>query len=80
MKSRFLVCGTALSALAVSLLFVGCDRPLPKASTSTVGSRSLVKANEQTAAQNPDGATKMERPVLSTLRPWNPEPARAPAR
>jgi hypothetical protein len=49
------------SALALSVLFVGCDRTLSKEERTSVGSDGSVKTKEKTVTEKADGTvTKTE--------------------
>ena len=57
------------SALAFSVLLVGCDRTISKEERTTVGSDGLVKTQEKTVTEKSDGTiikseeTKKTEPV-----------------
>jgi hypothetical protein len=60
MKRKFEILAIT-SALALSVLFVGCDRTISKEERTTVGSDGTVKTKEKTVTQKPDGTvTKTE--------------------
>ena len=51
----------ATSALALSFLLVGCDRPVSNTKSSSVSSDGTVKSKEKTVTKAPDGTvTKTE--------------------
>ena len=61
MKNHIRVTYVAASALALSFLFVGCDRQVSKTTSSSVSDDGTVKSKEKTVTQTPDGnVTKTE--------------------
>ena len=61
MKNCKTILLAAGSALALSVLTVGCDRTLSKTENRSVSSDGTVKSTEKTVTQSPDGTvTKTE--------------------
>jgi hypothetical protein len=57
----------AASALALSLLLVGCDRQVSSTKSSSESSDGTVKSKEKTVTQSPDGTvTKTEETKKTT--------------
>ncbi len=66
MKNRMTVICVATSALALSLLLVGCDREVSKTTSTSVSSDGTVKSNEKTVTQAPDGTvTKTQESTIA---------------
>ena len=61
----------AMSVLALSFLFAGCDRQVSHSESSSVSSDGTVKSKEKTVTQAPDGTvTKTEESkTTSTNKP-----------
>ncbi len=53
--NRMSVVCVAISALALSLLLIGCDREVSTTKTSSVSSDGTIKSTEKTVTQSPDG-------------------------
>ena len=61
MKNQIRVTCVAVSAVALSFLFAGCDRQVSKTSSTSVSSDGTVKSKEKTVTQTPGGTvTKTE--------------------
>ena len=59
--NRMAVMCVAMSALALSLLLVGCDREVSNSKSSSVSRDGTVKSTEKTVTQSKDGTvTKTE--------------------
>ena len=66
MKSKIQILAMT-SALALSVLVVGCDRTISKEESSTVSSDGTVKTKEKTVTEKPDGTvTKSEETKKTT--------------
>ena len=62
----------AMSALALSVLLVGCDREVSHTDSSTVKSDGTVKADEKTVTKSADGTvtkTEESKSTTSTNKP-----------
>jgi hypothetical protein len=62
----------AMSALALSVLLVGCDREVSHTDSSTVKSDGTVKADEKTVTKSSDGTvtkTEESKSTTSTNKP-----------
>jgi len=60
------------SALALSLLLVGCDRQVSSTKSSSENSDGTVKTKEKTVTQSPDGTvtkTEESKSTTSTNKP-----------
>lgn len=57
MKSCRMALWTATSALAFSLLTVGCERTVSKTESEKVKSDGTVEKKEKTVTESPDGTT-----------------------
>jgi major membrane immunogen (membrane-anchored lipoprotein) len=55
MKNRLLATCVATSALALSLLLVGCAHEVSREKTSSVSTDGTVKSKEKVVTQSPDG-------------------------
>jgi len=62
----------ATSALALSILIVGCDRQVSHSESSTVSSDGTVKSKEQTVTKAPDGTVTKKEETKKTTPPENP--------
>ena len=51
---------TTISALALSLLTMGCDRTVSKTESEKVKSDGTVEKKEKTVTESPDGTLKKE--------------------
>jgi len=49
---------TTMSALALSIVTVGCDREISKTESTSVSSDGSVKTKEKTVTESPDGTVK----------------------
>jgi hypothetical protein len=61
-----------MSALALSLLLVGCDRQVSKETNSSVSSDGTVKTKEKTVTQSPDGTVTKTEETKKTSPPEKP--------
>jgi len=62
LKNRKLVIWGAMSALALSVLTVGCERTISQTESTKVKSDGTVESKEKKITENPDGTvTKTER-------------------
>ena len=62
----------AMSALALSVLLVGCDREVSHTDSSTVKSDGTVKSDEKTVTKSSDGTvtkTEESKSTTSTNKP-----------
>ena len=66
MKNHIIVTCVAMSALALSILLVGCDRQVSSDKTSTVSSDGTVKSKEKTVTQSPDGTVTKKQESTTT--------------
>ncbi len=67
MKNPKLIISAATAVLALSCLFVGCDREISKTKSSTESSDGTVKTKEKTVTESPDGTvTKKEETKKTT--------------
>ena len=62
----------ATSALALSILIVGCDRQVSHSESSTVSSDGTVKSKEQTVTKAPDGTVIKTEETKKTTPPEKP--------
>ncbi len=71
MKNRKIITVAAMSALALSLLTVGCGHTISQTKTTRVNSNGTVTSKESTVTERPDGTvTKTEtRKTSSPDRP-----------
>lgn len=58
--------------MALSPLWVGCDREISTDKTSTVSSDGTVKTKEQTVTQSPDGTVTKTEETKNTTPPEKP--------
>jgi len=65
--NRMAVMCVATSALALSLLLVGCDREVSRTESSSVNSDGTVKSKEKTVTQSPDGTTTKTEESKTTI-------------
>lgn len=72
MKNRLMTAGLVLCALALSPLWVGCDREVSTDKTSTVTSDGTVKSQEKTVTQSPDGTVTKTEETKKTTPPEKP--------
>ena len=72
MKNHIIVTCAAMSALALSLLLVGCDREVSKEKTSTVSSDGTVKSKEKTVTKSSDGTVTKTEESKKTTPPEKP--------
>jgi uncharacterized lipoprotein NlpE involved in copper resistance len=72
MKNHKIVTCMAMSALAMSLLLVGCDRKVSSEKTSTVSSDGTVKTKDKTVTQSSDGTVTKTEDTKKTFPPPNP--------
>ena len=61
-----------MSALALSLLVVGCDRQISSETKSSVSSDGTVKTKGKTVTQSPDGTTTKSEETKKTSPPEKP--------
>jgi hypothetical protein len=62
----------ATSALALSFLLVGCDRPVSHTESSSVSDNGTVKSKEKTVTESKDGTvtkTEESKTTVSTNKP-----------
>ena len=71
MKNR-IVTGVALSALALSLLLVGCDQQVSSEKSSAVSSDGTVKSKEKTVTKSSDGTVTKTEESKKTTPPEKP--------
>jgi hypothetical protein len=62
----------AMSALALSLLLVGCDREVSNTKSSSVNSDGAVKSTEKTVTQSKDGTVTKTEESKKTTPPDKP--------
>jgi hypothetical protein len=72
MKNCMIVTCLATSALALSLLLVGCDREVSNTKSSTVSDDGTVKSKEKTVTQSPDGTVTKTEESTKTTPPEKP--------
>ena len=63
---------TAMSALALSFLTVGCDRQVSHTESESVSSDGTVKSKEETVTKSPDGTVTKTEEKKKTTPPENP--------
>ena len=68
MKTRKIALMATISALALSLLTMGCDRTISKTESEKVKSDGTVEKKEKSVTESPDGTIKKEE-KKSTERP-----------
>ena len=71
-KNRKLVILTAMSALALSFLTVGCERTVSHTEETKVNSDGTVKSKEKTVSESPDGTvtkTETKKTTDTTTKP-----------
>ena len=62
----------AMSALALSLTLVGCDRQVSSQTKSSVSSDGTVKTQDKTVTQSPDGTVTKTEDTKKTTPPEKP--------
>jgi hypothetical protein len=72
MKNPMTVICTAMSAVALSFLLVGCDREVSHTETSKASSDGTVKSNEKTVTQAPDGTVNKTEETKKSTTPVKP--------
>jgi uncharacterized lipoprotein NlpE involved in copper resistance len=72
MKKQIVVTCMAMSALAASLLLIGCDRQVSSENKSTVSSDGTVKSQDKTVSQSPDGTVTKTEQDKKTTPPQQP--------
>jgi hypothetical protein len=72
MKNHIIVTCVAMSALALSILLVGCDRKVSSEKTSTVSSDGTVKSKEKTVTKSSDGTVTKTDESKKTTPPEKP--------
>ena len=72
MNNPNIVTCLAMSALALSILLVGCDRQVSSDKSSTVGSDGTVKTKEKTVTQSQDGTVTKTEESKKTTPPATP--------
>ena len=70
--NRMAVGCVAMSALALSLLLVGCDREVSNTKSSSVNSDGTVKSTEKTVTQSKDGTVTKTEESKKTTPPDKP--------
>jgi hypothetical protein len=70
--NRMAVVCVATSALALSLLLVGCDREVSSTKTSSESSDGTVKSTEKTVTQSKDGTVTKTEESKKTTPPDKP--------
>jgi len=60
MKTRKIALMATMSALAMSLLMMGCDRTISHTEREKVKSDGTVEKKEKTVSESPDGTIKKE--------------------
>jgi major membrane immunogen (membrane-anchored lipoprotein) len=70
--NRIAVMCVATSALALSLLLVGCDREVSKEKSSSVSNDGTVKSTEKTVSQSKDGTVTKTEESKKTTPPEKP--------
>ena len=68
MKNQ-IVTGVAMSALALSLLLVGCDQQVSSDKSSSVSSDGTVKSKEKTVTKSSDGTVTKTEETKKTEKP-----------
>ena len=63
---------TAMSALALSFLLVGCDREVSNTKDTSVSSDGTVKSNEKTVTKGSDGTVTKTEETKKTTPPDKP--------
>ncbi len=66
MRNCKLVVLVIASAMALSLLTVGCDREVSHSEDTKVNSDGTVKSKEKTVSESPDGTVKKEETKRTT--------------
>jgi hypothetical protein len=61
-----------MSALALSLVLVGCDREVSSEKSSTVSSDGTVKSKEKTVTESKDGTVTKTEETKKTTPPEKP--------
>ena len=72
MKNKMFVTCAAMSALALSLVLVGCDREVSSEKSSTVSSDGTVKSKEKTVTESKDGTVTKTEETKKTTPPEKP--------
>jgi len=72
MKNHIIVTCVAMSALALSILLVGCDRQVSSDKSSTVSSDGTVKSKEKTVTKSADGTVTKTEESKKTTPPEKP--------
>ena len=70
--NRMAVVCVATSALALSLLLIGCDREVSNNKSSSVSSDGTVKSTEKTVTQSKDGTVTKTEESKKTTPPDKP--------
>ncbi len=71
-KSGMAVMCVAMSALALSFLLVGCDKPVSKIESSSTSSDGTVKSKEKTVTETKDGLVTKTEESKTTVSTNNP--------
>jgi hypothetical protein len=72
MKNKLIVTSLAVSALAVSLFVVGCDRQVSSDTKSSTSSDGTVKTTDKSVTQSPDGTVTKTEETKKTTPPEKP--------
>jgi hypothetical protein len=70
--NRMAVVCVATSAVALSLLLVGCDREVSRTESTSVSSDGTVKSKEKTVTQSKDGTVTKTEESKKTTPPEKP--------
>lgn len=71
-KNHKIVTRTALCALALSSLLIGCDRQVSSEKTSEVSRDGTVKSKEKSVTKSPDGTVTKKEESKKTTPPEKP--------
>ena len=72
MKKHIIVTCMAVSALAMTLLLVGCDRQVSSDTKSSTSSDGTVKTTDKSVTQAPDGTVTKTEETKKTTPPEKP--------
>jgi hypothetical protein len=70
--NRMVVVCVATSAVALSLLLVGCDREVSRTESTSVSNDGTVKSKEKTVTQSKDGTVTKTEESKKTTPPEKP--------
>jgi len=72
MKKNIIVVCAGMSVLALSVLFVGCDRQVSSDKSTTVSSDGTVKSTDKTVTKSADGTVTKTEDSQKTTPPNKP--------